>query len=202
MSSIALALDTDERIIPRGNDPIVYRRLYPWQFAVAFAHAMLRLLPDSIAFRVRSRAYRLLGIDAATSAYIMGNIAFRGGNRQQHRLLKIGVETRISSDLTVNLDDRIVIGDFVTIGPYVKLYTSTHEIGPSEERCDATVVSRPIVIGDGAWLALGVIVLPGVRIGKGVVVSAGSVVNRDLPPDTFCGGVPARVIRHLSSSGR
>ncbi len=201
MSSVVLTVDAVERIVPEGNNPVVYRRLYLWQLAVAVVHALLQMLPNSIGFRMRSRAYRLLGIDAAPSAYIMGNIAFRGGNRRQHRFLKIGVQSRISSDLTVNLDDHIVIGDFVTIGPYVKLYTSTHEIGPSEERCDATVVSRPIVIGDGVWLALGVIVLPGVCIGKGVVVSAGSVVNRDLPPDTLCGGVPAKVIRHLSASG-
>lgn len=201
MSGIALATDTGERTIPQGNDPIIYRRLYAWRFAVAMAHAGLQLLPDVIAFTVRSRVYRLLGIDAAASAYIMGNIAFRGGTRRQHRLLRIGFRSRISSDLTVNLDDQIVIGDFVTIGPYVKLYTSTHEIGPSETRCNGEVVTRPIVIEDGAWLALGVIVLPGVRIGKGVVVSAGSVVNRDLPPDTLCGGVPARVIRQLSPSG-
>lgn len=202
MSGIALAADTNERMFPEGNDPIVYRRLYPWQFAVAIAHAALQLLPNSIGFRMRSRVYRLLGIDAAPSAYIMGNIAFRGGTRQQHRLLKIGFRSRISSDLTVNLDDRIVIGDFVTIGPYVKLYTSTHEIGASEARCDQKVITKPIVIEDGAWLALGVTVLPGVRIGKGAVVSAGSVVTRDLPPDTLCGGVPAKVIRPLSPSGR
>jgi acetyltransferase-like isoleucine patch superfamily enzyme len=201
MTSIALAADGLETTVPDGNDPILYRRLYPWQLAVWIAHTVLQILPNSIGFRVRSRVYRLLGIDSAASAYIMGNIAFRGGERRQHRLLKIGFRTRISSDLTVNLDDRIVIGDFVTIGPYVKLYTSTHEIGASDARCDHKVVAKPIVIGDGAWLALGVTVLPGVRIGNGVVVSAGSLVNRDLPPDTLCGGVPARVIRRLPPSG-
>ncbi len=201
MRSDALAANPDVRMRTEIEQPGLFQSIYPWQVAVALAHVALRMLPDRIAFTIRSRVYRLLGIDAAASAYIMGNIAFRGGTWGQHRLLKIGFRSRISSDLTVNLDEQIVIGDFVTIGPYVKLYTSTHDIAGSETRCDQKVVAKPIVIESGAWLALGVTVLPGVRIGKGVVVSAGSVVTRDLPPDTLCGGVPAQVIRPLSPTG-
>ena len=52
-----------------------------------------------------------------------------------------------------------------------------------------------IVIGDDAWLGVGVIVLDGVKIGKGAVVGAGSVVTRDIPDGAIATGVPARVVK-------
>jgi acetyltransferase-like isoleucine patch superfamily enzyme len=52
----------------------------------------------------------------------------------------------------------------------------------------------PIVIGDEAWLGTGTIVLSGVTIGRGAIVGAGSVVTRDVPPDSIAGGNPARVL--------
>jgi acetyltransferase-like isoleucine patch superfamily enzyme len=55
----------------------------------------------------------------------------------------------------------------------------------------------PIRIEDGVWIGSRVTVLPGVTIGAGAVIAAGAVVNRDVPPDTLVGGVPARVLRHL-----
>jgi maltose O-acetyltransferase len=57
--------------------------------------------------------------------------------------------------------------------------------------------AEPIVIADGAWLAAGVIVCPGVSIGADAVVGAGSVVTRDLPGRHLCVGNPCRVIREL-----
>ena len=52
-----------------------------------------------------------------------------------------------------------------------------------------------IVVGDDAWLGFGVIVLDGVRIGKGAVVGAGSVVSDDIPDGSIAVGVPARVVK-------
>jgi acetyltransferase-like isoleucine patch superfamily enzyme len=52
-----------------------------------------------------------------------------------------------------------------------------------------------IVVGDDVWLGFGVVVLDGVRIGKGAVVGAGSVVTRDIPDNAIAVGVPARVVK-------
>lgn len=95
---------------------------------------------------------------------------------------------------------RVSIGDDVQIGPRVSFETVNHGLiyragqGRGAE-------CRPIVVENGAWLASGVIVLPGVTIGEGAVVMAGAVVNRDVPPYTLVGGVPARVIRILERPG-
>jgi acetyltransferase-like isoleucine patch superfamily enzyme len=56
---------------------------------------------------------------------------------------------------------------------------------------------RGVTIGDGAVLMTGAMVLPGVTIGAGAIVGAGAVVTRDVPPNTFVGGVPAKVIKTL-----
>lgn len=53
----------------------------------------------------------------------------------------------------------------------------------------------PTVIEDGVWLAANVVVLAGVRVGRGAVCAAGAVVTRDVAPFTIVGGVPARLIR-------
>jgi acetyltransferase-like isoleucine patch superfamily enzyme len=58
-------------------------------------------------------------------------------------------------------------------------------------------VHRPIIIEQDAWLGAGVIVLPGIRIGRGAVIGAGAVVIDDVPSFTVVAGVPARPIRKL-----
>ncbi|WAC67506.1 DapH/DapD/GlmU-related protein [Agrococcus sp. SL85] len=88
------------------------------------------------------------------------------------------------------------IGERVNLGPFVKLITDGHEVGGRERRAGRNVWP-PIVIGDGAWIGAGAIVLGGVTIGAGTIVAAGAVVTKDLPPNVIAGGVPAQVIRPI-----
>ena len=78
----------------------------------------------------------------------------------------------------------------------VIIITDDHEIGPPWHRCGDRV-ARPVVIEDGVWIGARVTLLPGVTIGRGSVVAAGAVVNKDVPPNTLVGGVPARILRTL-----
>jgi putative colanic acid biosynthesis acetyltransferase WcaF len=64
---------------------------------------------------------------------------------------------------------------------------------------DFPLTSAPITIGRGAWVAARAIVLPGVTVGEGCVIGAGSVVTRDMPPRTVCVGNPCRVIRNKAN---
>jgi maltose O-acetyltransferase len=95
----------------------------------------------------------------------------------------------------------ITIGDDVQIGPNVQLLTATHptEPGPRRAKWEG---SAPITIGDNVWLGGGVIVCPGVTIGKDTVVGAGAVVVRDLPAGVVAAGNPARVVRSLRARSR
>jgi acetyltransferase-like isoleucine patch superfamily enzyme len=76
------------------------------------------------------------------------------------------------------------------------LYPYNHGVAPDKPIRQQPLESKgDIIIEDEAWLGVGVTVLDGVRIGKGAVVGAGSVVTKDIPEGAIAFGVPARVIR-------
>jgi maltose O-acetyltransferase len=91
---------------------------------------------------------------------------------------------------------RVTIGADVQIGPNVQILTPTHPLEPELRRTGAEA-AEPITIGDNVWLGGGVIVCPGVTIGRDTVVGAGAVVTRDVPERVLAVGNPARVIRQL-----
>ena len=62
-------------------------------------------------------------------------------------------------------------------------------------------VNRPVSIGSGSWLGAGAIILPGARIGRNVVVAAGSVVRGDVPDRSVVANIPARVVREHTPAG-
>lgn len=85
---------------------------------------------------------------------------------------------------------RVTIGEHATVSQYAFLCTAGHDIHDRHMR----LVTAPIVIGNGAWLAAGSYVGMGVRVGEGAVAAARAVVVRDVDPWTVVGGNPARVI--------
>ena len=89
----------------------------------------------------------------------------------------------------------ITIGNDVFIGPKVNLITINHD--PNPENRSATY-GRPIVIEDKAWIGINSTILPGIRIGYGAIVGAGSVVTKDVPPMTMVAGNPARFIKKIN----
>ena len=106
----------------------------------------------------------------------------------------IGEDSLLNRDCYVR--PQVTIGSRVAIGPFVRLITDTHDIGPSEHRAGPFRVD-PITVGDGCWIGAGAIVVAGVDIGPGAVVAAGAVVTSDVPANTLVGGTPARVLREL-----
>jgi acetyltransferase-like isoleucine patch superfamily enzyme len=163
---------------------------------------LLSVTPPFVSGFVRGKLYRFAGLDVDRTAFIMGNVTLIGGTRRHHENLKLGKDTIVSTNVTINSDALVSIGDNVTIGPYVKLYTSSHDLGPGSRRCNVAVVARPVVIEKGCWLAVGATVLPGVTIGHGSVIAAGAVVDKDVPPDSFVQGVPGVVVRKLPLGNR
>jgi acetyltransferase-like isoleucine patch superfamily enzyme len=91
----------------------------------------------------------------------------------------------------------IVIKENVFFGYHVMLLTPQHDVLKIGMDRQKTITAKPIYIHQDAWIASGAIVLGGVTIGEGAVVAAGAVVNKDVPPFTIVGGVPAKVIGHI-----
>ena len=95
----------------------------------------------------------------------------------------------------------ITIGNQVMFGPRVCLYTAGHPLDAAT-RNTGLEFGKPIAIGDDVWLWGNVVVLPGVTIGAGTVVAAGSVVRRDLPPHVLAAGNPCQVLRPITEADR
>jgi maltose O-acetyltransferase len=110
--------------------------------------------------------------------------------------ISVGARTFINYGAIVLDAAEVRIGDDVQIGPGVQLLTALHPL-ESEPRRRGVETSAPVGIGDRAWLAAGVIVLPGVNIGADTVIGAGSVVTDDMPSGHLCFGNPCRVIREI-----
>lgn len=123
---------------------------------------------------------------------------------------KIGSRVVIRENVNISFPWRLTIGDHVWIGEDVGILTLAPVIIESNvcisqraylctgshdfRRDDFKLVTRPITIRSGSWIAAGAIILPGVEIGSNSLVSAGSVVNRDVAPSTTVRGNPAEAI--------
>jgi acetyltransferase-like isoleucine patch superfamily enzyme len=93
----------------------------------------------------------------------------------------------------------IHIGCDVQIAPNCAFYPYDHGFDPGRIIIEQPLSTKGgIVIGDDVWLGFGVIVLDGVRIGKGAVIGAGSVVTHDIPEGAIAAGVPAQVVKMRS----
>jgi acetyltransferase-like isoleucine patch superfamily enzyme len=88
----------------------------------------------------------------------------------------------------------ITIEDHVLIGPRVNLVTENHPADPTQRR---SLMTKPILIKQNAWIGANAIILPGVTIGENAIVAAGAVVSKDVPANTVVGGVPAKFIKHI-----
>jgi len=96
----------------------------------------------------------------------------------------------------------IVVEDHVNIGAGVRIYdTDFHPISAADRRAGRaeSIKMAPIRLCEDVWISSNVTILKGVTIGPRSVIATGSVVTRDIPPDTLAAGVPARPVRSLTS---
>ena len=96
----------------------------------------------------------------------------------------------------------IKIGDNTFFGPNVSIRGgnhSSHIVGKlminytPEDKLISD--DEPVIIDEDVWIGVGAIILKGVHIGRGVIVAAGAVVTKEMPPYSVVGGVPARVLK-------
>lgn len=92
----------------------------------------------------------------------------------------------------------VIIGDRVQMGPNVHIYTAGHETSVLS-RIKFVEFGHPIRIEDDCWIGGNVTILPGVTIGRGCTVGAGSVVTKSLPPYSVALGSPAKIVKTIPS---
>ncbi len=161
------------------------------------ANLLCGLLPDFGSGVFRARVYRAIGLDIGAGSSIAGKVEFVGGLPGFYSRFKVGPGANIANRVTISLDANVNLGANVSLGPFVRIYSGTHSIGPGSNRRGAEVLPKPVIIEDGCWIGLGAVVLPGVRVGHGSIVGAAAVVDDDVPPDSYVVGNPARVVQTL-----
>ena len=108
----------------------------------------------------------------------------------------IGDYTRIGIHCTVI--GPVCIGSHVNLAQGITVTALNHNFSDPSRRIDEQGVdTRPVVIGDDVWIGANAVILPGVTIGKHVVVAAGAVVTKDVPDNCVVGGVPAKILKQI-----
>lgn len=118
-----------------------------------------------------------------------------------------GENIYLGKNVEINLNcvfldcNRIEIGDYSGIGPGVHIYTVFHPTKPEDRLPENSTFwksqTAPVIIGRNVWIGGGSIILPGVTIGDGTTIGAGSVVTKSIPSRCVAVGNPCRVIRVL-----
>lgn len=153
----------------------------------SYLHA-LRLMNHYNQTHVRPLRRIRIGPGAAISP----NAAFSNPER-----IEIGANFRIGARGALwagPAEGRIVIGDDVMLGPDVLVTAASYRYDDGRPVTKQLMDEADVIIGDDVWLGAKVIVLPGARIGEGVIVGAGSIVKGAIPPFSVAVGAPARVV--------
>lgn len=171
------------------------------------AHALCleyNQLPESSSER-REEILRTLVPQQGNNLYLQGPVQFDYG-----RNTVFGSNCYANFNLVVLDCAPVIIGDDVFFGPNCTLATPMHPLLAEQRRgrmgedgiMRTAEYAEPVKIGSGTWLASNVTVCAGVEIGENCVIGAGSVVTRNIPPNSLAAGVPCKVIRAISESDR
>lgn len=113
---------------------------------------------------------------------------------------ELSIGNRSGIGLNARIQGPVSIGDHVMMGPEVHIYTRNHDFSrrdiPMIDQGDT--ISEPVIIGDDVWIGARSIILPGVTVGNGAIIAAGSVVTKSVAPYTIVGGNPAKLIKERS----
>ncbi len=120
------------------------------------------------------------------SAVTCGN-AIRIGRR-------VGASFAISGGLYVTGTHGVEIGDGTVIGPNVGILSANHDL----YHRNLATADGPVRIGKNCWIGMNAVILPGVVLGDNVTVAAGSIVTMSFESNVVIGGVPARVLKHVT----
>lgn len=129
--------------------------------------------------------------------------AFSEGDRI---VLSFGKNVQINDYVHISAMCSIVIGDGVLMAGKIYISDNSHgfykegfsQSSPEEKPIERAYFMAPVSIGDNVWIGEGVVVMPGVTIGKACIVGANSVVTKSIPPYSMAVGNPARVIKRFN----
>lgn len=149
-----------------------------------------RFLPETRCFGIKRTLYRWCGAKIGKNVRICSSATICGPGT-----LEIGDDVWIGFQTMLSTGDFLKIGSAVDIANKVYIGTGTHKIDSVGLHSAGEGYHKPIALEDGVWVGTGVIVLPGVVIGRKAVIGSGAVVTKDIPERCIAVGVPAKVIK-------
>ncbi len=117
-------------------------------------------------------------------------------NNVDNTKIIIGNHVLLVRNVTIAAQNKIIIGNYCMLAENVTIRDQDHAFsGITKPTRFQGYTTTPVVLEDDVWVGAGVTILRGVRIGKGCVIGANSVVNKSIPPYSIAAGVPAKVIK-------
>lgn len=163
--------------------PKIITRFY--HYWLDFELMLLRWVGHVPSHTFRRFCYKLAGMKIGK-----GSVIHMWANFFQPRNIQIGEGTIIGDHAFLDGRAKLIIGNHVDIASSVMIYNSEHDLASS----DFSAIEETVEIGDYCFIGPRVIILPGVKIGRGAAVAAGAVVTKDVDDFAIVGGVPAKVI--------
>jgi acetyltransferase-like isoleucine patch superfamily enzyme len=152
----------------------------------------------TIGDNVEINALSVEGVTLGNNVTILRNtvIECTGNIKNMGVGLVIGDDVGIAQNCFIQVRGRVTIGSHVMFGPNVSIFSENHGF----TSLDTPMISQPtvrgeVIIEDDVWLGTRSVILSGIRIGKGSIIAAGALVNRDVPPYSIVAGVPGKVIK-------
>jgi len=159
-------------------------------------HSLLSLMGRGDgAGKIRGFLLRLYGFKFGKKVCIRNNVRLGSPNDG----ISIGEGTGIGDNVYFDCTGEITLGKYCDIGFNNVFITSSHEIQSNDRTLRPVTAPNPITIEDYVWIGANCTIIGPITIGKGSVIGAGSVVNKDVPPGVLSAGVPAKIIRVISA---
>jgi len=151
---------------------------------VKFVLYRLRKIADKNAYDIYQKGAKYFGVNVT----LIFPLTIEG-----IQSVSIGSNTAIGTYVHIWGHGGVSIGERVQIATHTSIISVTHDY--TSDRMFETSILKSVVIEDDVWIGANSVILPGVTLGKGCVVGAGSVVTKNVPPRAIVIGNPARVIK-------
>lgn len=176
-----------------GSLRIIISSLYTKLF---FSNARLIRVP----FDIRNKKYIQIGAGLTTGFNC--RIEAFPSDPNVNKVLIIGMNVEMNDYVHIAAAQKVVIGNNVLVASKVFIsdinhgrYDSKEADSPITSPNDRRLFTKAVTIDDNVWLGESVCVMPGVKIGRGSIIGALSVVTKDIPPNSIAVGSPAKVIK-------
>ena len=149
---------------------------------------------DNVEINALCRKYVIIGNNVS----ILKNtiIECTGVISQLGEGIEIGDNVGIAQNCFIQVRGKIKIGNNVIFGPHVSIFSENHNYQNINIPIKDQGASRiGVIIEDDCWIGSNTIILDGVNIGKGSIIAAGSVVTKDVIPNSIIGGIPGKLIK-------